>query len=194
MVEPIARAQGAELVDVEWTTEGRGFVLRISIDKAGSAEKKSSTEDSAVDLEVCSNISRAVSQAFDENDPFPSAMHYALEVGSPGVERALRSPADYDRFAGKKAKLRLIAPVDGQKVLVGVLSGVQEALLTFLVEAAPEAKPYVFPLTQIASARLVFELGTTPKAGPKAGPKPGPKPGPNPGPKSRPKPGKTNRK
>ena len=117
-------------------------------------------------------------------------MHYALEVGSPGVERALRSPADYDRFAGKKAKLRLTAPVDGQKVLVGVLSGVQEALLTFLVEGAPEAKPCVFPLTQIASARLVFELGTTPKAGPKAGPKPGPKPGP----KSRPKPGKTNRK
>lgn len=167
LVEPVARAEGAELVDVEWTTEGRGFVLRISVDKAGSAEKKASTEDSAVDLEVCSNISRAVSQSLDENDPFPPTLHYSLEVGSPGVERALRTEADYDRFEGKKAKLRLTTPIDGQKVLVGLLSGVKSGELT-LVDGP---KTHVVPLAHIASGRLVFELGATPKPRPKPGKK-----------------------
>ena len=167
LVEPIALSQGAEVVEVEWVTDGRGFVLRISVDKAGSAAKKAQTEASAVDLEVCSTISRAVSQALDADDPLPAAAHYSLEVGSPGVERALRGEADYVRFEGKKAKLRLVAPPEGSKerVLVGVLgglSGVSNATLTFTCDAVAHA----IPLSNIASGRLVFELGSAERSKP----------------------------
>ena len=161
LVEPFARTHGAEVVAIEWKTEGHGFILRVLVDKAGSAEKKASTKDSAVDLEVCANLSRDVSAMLDTEDPIPG--HYSLEVGSPGVERALLSAADYVRFEGEKAKLRLTEAVSGQKVLTGVLSGVSAGVLS-LVEGSTT---HSVPLTSISSARLVFELGPAPKPGKK---------------------------
>lgn len=65
-------------------TDGRGFVLRVLVDKAGSAEKRAQTQESAVDLEVCANISRALLAVLDTASPDPVPGHYSLEVGSPG--------------------------------------------------------------------------------------------------------------
>jgi len=172
VVEPIVREHGAEVVAIEWTTEGRGFLLRVSVDKAGSAEKNAQTEESAVDLEVCAAISRAISLVFDENDPLPAVSKYALEVGSPGVERALRGEADYARFSGKKAKLRLreglvLGGGAPQKVLVGELGGLSGGVLTLLVDGEPIA----LPTSTIASGHLVFEMSKSPKNRPSTGKK-----------------------
>lgn len=167
VVEPIVREHGAEIVALEWTTEGRGFLLRVSVDKAGSAEKKLQTEESAVDLEVCASISRAISRVFDESDPLPAVSKYSLEVGSPGVERALRGEADYERFTGKKAKVRLRSPLDGQKVLEGELSGVASGVLSLAVGDGTLS----IPVSDITSGHLVFEMSKSPKNRPSTGKK-----------------------
>ena len=161
LAQPLAHASGAELVAIEWKSDGRGFVLRVLIDKAGSAERRASTQDSAVDLEVCADVSRALSAALDAADPDPVPGHYSLEVGSPGVERDLRGEADFVRFEGQKAKLRLLAPLLGQRVVVGLLSGVVDGHLGLALGG--EAEPATVPLATITSARLVFELGAAPK-------------------------------
>jgi ribosome maturation factor RimP len=75
------------------------------------------------------------------------------------VERPLRRPDDYVRFAGQKAKLKLRSAVAGQKVLVGQLGAVASGLLTL----EDGAKSYSVPLDDVVSARLVFEFGPAPK-------------------------------
>lgn len=160
---PIVSAHGAELVDVELKTEQGGWVLRIIVEKAGSAEKKATTQEAALDLEVCADISRELSPALDVIDAIPQ--RYSLEVGSPGLERDLRSAADYARFSGQKAKLRLTVPQRGQSVLVGILQGIVTGPTDVLVQVQDGGASYEVPLSTISAARLVFELTPAPKPG-----------------------------
>ena len=76
-------------------------------------------------LEVCSRLSRDLSTAFDVHNLFDG--QYRLEVGSPGLERKLYTPEDYQRFRGKLAKLKLSPPVAGQSVITGTLAGIDAA-------------------------------------------------------------------
>lgn len=158
VIDPIVRAHGAELVDVELKNEN-GWVLRVLVEKLGAAAEKLSTKQAAIDLEACSRISRELSPALDVADPVPH--RYNLEVGSPGVERTLRSAADYERFAGEKAKLTLLRAVSGQKVLVGTLGEVRNGVLAL----ADGSRSYEVPLEDIKAARLVFELKPAAKPG-----------------------------
>ncbi len=166
VVEPVVRAHGAELVDLELKPDRGGWVLRVSVEKAGSAANRLSTRESAVDLELCADLSRDLSPALDVVDLIPHAYH--LEVGSPGVERPLRSADDFARFAGQKAKLRLREPVGGQRVVVGVIDGVAERT----VSVSEGGRTHEVPLSAIERARLVFELVSQPKGtGKSKGPK-----------------------
>lgn len=162
VIEPVARAHGAELVDVELKNERGGWVLRVLLDRAGSAASRASVKDSAVDLGICSNVSRDLSTALDVADPIP--FRYTLEVGSPGVERALRSREDYVRFLGEKVKAKLATPVDGQAVLVGELSAVEGDEI--VVTEGSRARRV--RLADVVAANLVFEMT---KAEPPKGPK-----------------------
>ena len=152
VVDPVVRAHGAELVDVEFKPDRGGWVLRIFVERAGASESRLSTRDAAVDLELCANVSRDLSPALDVVDLIPHAYH--LEVGSPGVERPLRREADFVRFAGEKAKLKLREPVAGQRVIVGTLGGFAEGKVRITEARGSQA----IPLALIESARLVFEL------------------------------------
>src|SRR5271166_3075064 len=78
VVEPILRAHGAELVDAEFKPERGGWVLRIMVERAGSSEKLLSTREAAINLELCSGISRDLSPALDVADLI--AHPYHLEV------------------------------------------------------------------------------------------------------------------
>lgn len=158
LVEPIVAAHHAELCDLELKNEN-GLVLRVLVERLGSKASKLSTKDAAVDLDLCSDIARDLSTALDDADPIPQ--RYQLEVGSPGVERALHTSDDFDRFLGEKAKLKLRIAVAGQKVLVGKLAALEGRVLT--VEDG--AQTYLVPLEDVVSARLVFEFGPTPKPG-----------------------------
>ncbi len=159
VVDPVLRAHGAELVDAEFKPDRGGWVLRIFVERAGAAEKRLSTRDAAVDLELCADVSRDLSPALDVADLIPHAYH--LEVGSPGIERPLLREADFVRFAGEKAKLKLREPIRGQRVVVGTLGGV--ACGTVRVEPGGGQEPLEVPLANIEGGRLVFELASTPK-------------------------------
>jgi len=152
VIEPVVRAHGAELVDIEVKNEG-GWVLRVFVEKLGAAAEKMSTKQAAVDLELCSAIARDLSPALDVADPIPHRYH--LEVSSPGVERPLRKLADYVRFAGEKAKLKLRNAVAGQKVLTGILGPVKDGT----VDLIDGDRTYQISLEDVVSARLVFEFG-----------------------------------
>jgi ribosome maturation factor RimP len=156
VVDPVLCAHGAELVDVEFKPDRAGWVLRIYVERAGSAEKKLSTRDAAVDLELCANVARDLSPALDVVDLIPHA--YSLEVSSPGIERPLRTEADYVRFVGEKAKLKLREPVGGQRVVVGKLGGVVEGKVRVAESRGAHEAVFDVPLGAVESGRLVFEF------------------------------------
>ena len=158
VIEPVVRAHGAELVDLELKNEN-GWVLRVYVEKLGASAEKMSTKQAAIDLELCSNIARDLSPALDVADPIPQ--RYNLEVSSPGVERPLKKAADYVRFSGEKATLKLKSAVQGQKVLVGTLGEVDGGT----VAVVDGSKTWNVPIDDVVSAHLVFELAPTPKKG-----------------------------
>lgn len=159
IVVPILHAHGAELVDIELKSEPEGWVLRVLVEKLGSAEKKASTKESAVDLGLCSDVARELSPALDVVDVI--SHRYNLEVSSPGVERVLRSAADFERFRGEKAKLKLAREVSGLKVVKGAIRSVEGD--TVRIDAS--GKDVDVPIAAIDKAHLVFEFGPQPKPG-----------------------------
>jgi ribosome maturation factor RimP len=161
IVGPIVQAHGAEVVDLEFKSEPSGWVLRIFVEKLGSAEINASTEQAAVDLSLCSTVARELSPALDAVDLIPHRYH--LEISTPGIERNLRARRDFVRFAGKKAKVKLHNAVRGQKVVVGILGPCSEESF----EVTDGAQTYSVALDNVAAARLVFEFGPAPKPGKK---------------------------
>jgi ribosome maturation factor RimP len=167
VVEPIVRAHGAELVDVEFKPEQGGWVLRLLVERAGSSERLLSTREAAINLELCSGISRDLSPALDVADLI--AHPYRLEVGSPGVERPLKTERDFVRFAGAKAKLKLRealvadeAPAGrpGQTVVIGTLGGVADGRVR-ITESERGERTHEVALANVERARLVFEFGSS---------------------------------
>jgi ribosome maturation factor RimP len=159
VIDPVVRAHGAELVDIELKNEN-GWVLRVYVEKLGALAEKMTTKEAAIDLECCSQIARDLSPALDVADPIPNRYH--LEVGSPGLERPLKKDADFIRFAGHKAKLKMSKGVGGQKVLIGTLGAV-DGERNMTVEDG--GRSYQVPLDDVVAARLVFEFGPASKPG-----------------------------
>ena len=134
---------GIEIVEVELSGGGRARLLRIYIDRP-----------EGVTHADCELISDRVGTVLDAGDVIPGE-GYQLEVSSPGVERKLVRPADYERFTGKKAKLVLSEPVEDQKHWEGTLLGLDEGAIV-KVEAAG-GKVVRVPLSSIRKANLKFE-------------------------------------
>jgi ribosome maturation factor RimP len=173
VVEPIVRAHGAELVDMEFKPDRGSWVLRLYVEKEGALAGRLSTRDAAVDLDLCAGISRDLSPALDLVDLIPQAYH--LEVGSPGVERPLHREGDFERFAGEKVKIKLhreaaLVPASSGtsagpheanadarpiRVIVGTLAGAADGK----VRVTEGNRTHELPLASIESARLVFEFG-----------------------------------
>ena len=101
----------------------------------------------------CEFISQQVGTILDVEDVIPGG-RYTLEVSSPGVERKLTQPREFERFVGHKVKVTLREPVENQRHWVGALSGFAEGIIT--LEPAP-GKSIQFPLEQVEKANLKFE-------------------------------------
>lgn len=140
-IEPVVAELGYELVDVEYVKEGGRWILRIYIDRAGG-----------VGLDDCERVSRAIDPILDNGDWVDR--RYYLEVSSPGLERPLKRPADYERFAGQHIYLKTFAPVSGRRVWRGRLEGRQGDMITIIVEG----EDITIPLANIALARLEAEV------------------------------------
>ncbi|MGC4086422.1 MAG: ribosome maturation factor RimP [Polyangiaceae bacterium] len=143
-------AHAVDAVELVWRTDRTGWVLELTIERP-----EARLPGEGVTLDLCSEISRDLSAALDVADAIPH--RYRLEVGSPGLERALYTTRDYARFAGQSARLKLKDPIDGQHVLRGLLQGLDEQGKVLLDSERGEL--LALPLDGIESARLVFQMG-----------------------------------
>lgn len=122
LVEPIAKANGLILWDVEFVKEGSEWFLRIYIDR----------EDGGVGIEDCEAVSRAMDPLLDEVDPISQSYH--LEVCSAGLVRDLKTTEHIRRFLGLEAEIRLYKPEgDLPKKFSAVLTDADDASLTVTV-------------------------------------------------------------
>jgi ribosome maturation factor RimP len=142
IAERVGASDGVEIVDVELAGGGRKRLLRISIDKP-----------SGVTHADCELISQQVGTILDVEDVVPGGS-YTLEVSSPGVERKLTTPRDFERFQGRKVRIVLREPVDNRRHWEGTLAGFGEKVVT--LEPEP-GKQICFALEQIQKANLKFE-------------------------------------
>src|SRR5207247_5133793 len=117
----VAGTYGLDIYDVQFRREAGGMVVRVQIDRPGPA----ATAEESVSVEDCARVSRDLSAILNVEDVVPTAD--TLEVSSPGLDRPLRRPDDYRRFAGRRAKVLLRQRVDGQGSRKGRLGGVAGA-------------------------------------------------------------------
>jgi ribosome maturation factor RimP len=153
VAERVATSSGLELVEVELRGSGAGRMLRIFIDKPGG-----------VTHEDCANLSREVGTILDVEDVVPGD-RYVLEVSSPGLDRKLTRPADFERFAGSRVKLTTREPVNGNRHFEGKLERFQEGRLTLDLGAVrKKVRPGKVHPGEVASQKLEVELANVEKA------------------------------
>src|SRR5262245_30583350 len=145
----VAGSYGLLVFDVQFRREGSGLVLRVQIDRPGP----SATAEDSVSIEDCAQVSRDLSAVLDVEDIVPDA--YTLEVSSPGLDRPLRHADDYRRFSGRRAKLVMSVPVDGQKYFKGRLGGIDHEAV--LIEAE-DGRQHRVPMDVITRANLEVEF------------------------------------
>jgi len=148
VLEPVLARDGYELVEVEWAQAAGRWTLRVFIDKPGG-----------VSIDDCQAASRTVEPILEVEDFIEPA--YDLEVSSPGLDRPLRKPQDFDRYAGQRAHVKSFAPVpdtaQGQpprKHWTGVLRGFRDGAVELLVDGVVHR----IPLDRIAKAHLEFDV------------------------------------
>jgi ribosome maturation factor RimP len=110
--EPELQGLGYELVEVEFAPGPGGGTLRFYIDKP-------QVTDEGIDAEDCAKVSHHLLDSIEADDPLPG--DYSIEVSSPGLDRALRTPEHFARFVESRVKVELLAPRDGRKRYTGVL-------------------------------------------------------------------------
>jgi ribosome maturation factor RimP len=142
IAERVGASAGIEIVDVEFKGSGSRRVLRVFIDKP-----------QGVSHADCEFMSRQIGTILDVEDVVPGGS-YHLEISSPGVERPLKRPQDFERFLGHKVKVALRAPAGERRHFEGVLAGFAGGVVTI---RPAEGEPVSFSLDRIERANLKFE-------------------------------------
>jgi ribosome maturation factor RimP len=147
LAEPLAASLGLELAEVEYRQEGRQMVLRLYIDK-----------DGGVALDDCSAVSRELTEILDVEDFIQG--HYSLEVSSPGLNRPLKKPSDFERYTGRLVKIRTFEPLaddagNMRKTFLGELLGLSDSIVRLKLNEGQTAS---IPLGKVAKANLEFEF------------------------------------
>ncbi len=138
-LEPRAKAEGIEVVTIEVVGSRKAPTIRVYLDKP---------EGIAFDDITAAQV--WVNEIMDELDPFPGA--YTLEVSSPGIDRPLRTPEHFARFAGEDVYLMTTAPIDGQSRFNAVLAGFDEQANAVLLDA--ESGRVEVPLDEVKKAHV----------------------------------------
>ncbi len=157
IAERVTSSSGLELVDVEFRASGMSRMLRITIDKPAG-----------VTHEDCASVSREAGTILDVEDAISGP--YLLEVSSPGLDRKLSRPAEFERFVGSLVKLTTREPVDDHRYFEGRLESAHDGLIMLRLErqqakgkgkrqqVAPEAPRVEIELANIEKANLVPEI------------------------------------
>lgn len=130
----IADGEAMEVIDVELRREGTraGRVLRVYLDKEGGPN-----------VDDLGRVSRQLSELLDSQDIVEGS--YTLEVSSPGINRPLKKPEHFQRFIGKRVRIRTGDMIDGRRSFLGILSEVSGDTIRIEVEG----KPYQIPFSMI---------------------------------------------
>ena len=142
LLTPLIADLGFECLGIEYAPSRGNSLLRIYIDVA----------DRPITVDDCEAVSREVSANLDVNDPITG--RYTLEVSSPGIDRPLFTPAQFERFLGEQAKLALNLPVQGRRRLLGTIKAVAGDTITIEQDGVDVAVTH----DNIQKARLVPDL------------------------------------
>ena len=140
LVGPVVEAARLELVEVTFRKEGGRRILRVTVDREGG-----------VDLDTISEVSERVSRRLDL-EGFPSGP-YSLEVSSPGIERPLKRPGDFERHVGERVQVKTREPVGGSRTHTGALVSADAEAIAIATDGGELRVPY----PGIASARTVVD-------------------------------------
>src|ERR1700723_423002 len=149
----VARSLGLEIFDVEWKV-GKGRLLRVYIDRPPDAANPGILGNGpGVTHKDCERVSEQLSVILDVEDLVPGPS-YTLEISSPGLDRKLIRPGDYERFTGRLANIWLNEPLDNEKYFQGRLAGYADGIVKVTVRDREIAVPFA----GIRKANLVVEL------------------------------------
>jgi len=149
IAERVAASSGLELVEIEFRGGGgKARMLRLFIDKPGG-----------VTHEDCASLSREVGTILDVEDVIPGGS-YMLEVSSPGLDRKLSKPADYERFSGSRVKILTHEAIEGARSFEGQLQGLRDGKIEIGLPASKKAaaRTIEVELANVEKANLVPEF------------------------------------
>jgi ribosome maturation factor RimP len=143
LLDPVAEAAGYELVRLR-LMGGAGKARRLQI--------MAEDADGEMNVEDCACLSRALSGVLDAADPIDG--DYTLEVSSPGIDRPLTRPQDFETYAGHEVRLELDRLADGRKRFRGALVGLEDGAVALNLDDAPDT--LLIPFAWITEAKLVL--------------------------------------
>lgn len=146
LAEDLLLNLGFELVDLEFGQGDDNTLLRLYIDREGDA--------AGITLDDCTHVSRMLGALLDVEDPIPG--RYNLEVSSPGLNRRLVRPKDFQTRIGETIKITLLKPLDGRRRFKGILLECQEEPLAVKVEV--EGETFFVPLDESSKCNLVYDF------------------------------------
>ena len=144
-IQRIVESEGLELVHIDYRKQGRGYLLRVDIDKEGG-----------VTIDDCQLVSQQVSTWLDVEDPIPA--EYELQVSSPGLDRKFYKTADYEKFVGRLVRVKTSKPIRGLHVIVGKLKEFDGQTIVVTDPKMKKDADYQVPLADITETRLEVEL------------------------------------
>ena len=143
LIEPELKSLGYDLVRVAIVGGTADPTLQVMAERPDTRQ---------LDLGDCETISRRLSDLLDSADPIEGS--YRLEVSSPGIDRPLTRPGDFDDWAGHEARITLAEPMGGRKQFSGTLQGKGEGEVVHLL--GKDGNDYSLPLSSISSAKLLL--------------------------------------
>ena len=133
--------QNMELIDLEYRREGRGWVLRLFIDKEGG-----------ITLDDCTRASQEIGTVLDVEDFIGTP--YSLEVSSPGLNRPLKNEKDFIKYRDYLIKVKTFDPIDNRRNFKGKLREISDGRIEMEIDGGV----VTIPLANVAKANLEFEF------------------------------------
>jgi ribosome maturation factor RimP len=143
---------------IEPALEDRGFrLVRVAISgrEGKTVQVMAERSNGTMTIEDCEAVSREISALLDVHDPIAGA--YRLEVSSPGIDRPLVRPSDFEDWAGHEAKIELTEPIDGRKRFRGTLEGFEDGEIRIDVDLGEAGRQVIgLPIGLVGEAKLVL--------------------------------------
>lgn len=145
IVEPVLADLGFRLVRVKIQGDGRDRIVQLMAERP----------DGSITVDDCETISKGISPVLDVADPIPGA--YRLEVSSPGIDRPLVRPSDFEDWSGHEAKIELKEPIEGRRRFKGVLEGFEDGEVRIEADTGEHGIQHLgLPVHLISDAKLVL--------------------------------------